>query len=152
MQDVKLQGNSIGVFDLVIENGQISSVEGFETTILVTLFTDARAPSSLVPDALLRRGCVIDILRAEQARYTGSHLWLLDQARMISSTFAQAEIYSKNAFNFLIEDKMAKAVNVTITPDFKAIDIGIEIEISENITERYNTLWRLTSGSGLSNI
>lgn len=152
MQDIKLQGDDLGVFDIVIENGQISSVEGMETTILVSFFTDARAPSALVPDALLRRGWVGDILKAEQARFTGSHLWLLDQARMISRTFSQAEIYAQNAFKSLVEDGVANSVNIDIDTSFRKIDIGVEIVISENITERYNILWRRTNASGLSNI
>lgn len=152
MQDVKLQADSSGVFDLVIENGKIASVEGMETTILVSLFTDARAPAALVKNAVQRRGWVGDILKADQARFTGSTLWLLDQARLISRTFSSAEIYAKNSLIFLVDDNIANAINISVNRDFRGISIGIEIVIGENIIERYNILWRTTNASGLSNV
>ncbi len=147
MQDVKLTADDSGLYGLTIENNQIASVEGFETTITVALMTDARAPSSLVPNAVQRRGWVGDILKAENGEYTGGHLWLLEQARLNSSTFSSARIYASDALNFLVENRNANGVNINIVPSERTIDVETEIVITENITERYNTLWRNTSGS-----
>jgi len=151
MQDVKLTADAQGNYDLVIENDQISSVEGFETTLIVSLMTDARAPASLVPQAHMRRGWVGDISTAESATVTGSTLWVLDQSRMIKRTFAQAQLFTVEALQHLIDNKNAKGVNVTVNPSQRKIDIETEIVINENIVERYNTLWRITNASGLSN-
>lgn len=150
MQDVKLIPDERGVYDISIEDGQIASVDGFQTTIIVSLLTDARAPASLVPNAHLRRGWVGDILKATKNKTTGSTLWLLDQARMVSKTFSQAELYAIDALQHLVDNGNTKSVNVEVVPSQKSIDIQTEIKIDENNTERYNTLWRLTNASGIS--
>jgi len=152
MQDVKLVPDKNGLYDISIEDGVIASVDGFQTTIVVSLFTDARAPASIVPNAHLRRGWVGDILKAAQDKKTGSYLWTIDQARMIKSTFKQAELHTIDCLQHLIDNNNAKNVNVDVVPSQKAISINTDIKITENNTERYNTLWRLTNASGISNI
>lgn len=152
MQDVKLAQDENGVFDIVIENDGIGAVDGFETSIITSLMTDARAPSQLVPEAHQRRGWVGDIINAESWFTTGSTLWLLDQARMTSRTFTQAQLYTISATQHFITNRNARNVNVNVVPSASKIDIEIEIIINENTVERYVTLWRLTNASGFSNI
>jgi phage gp46-like protein len=152
MQDIKLVPDTNGLYDISIENGNIGTVDGFQTTLVVSLFTDARAPSSIVPNAYLRRGWVGDILKASQDKKTGSYLWTIDQARMIKSTFQQADLHTIDALQHLIDNNNAKNVNVEVIPGQKTIEIQTDIKIDENNTERYNTLWRSTNASGLSNV
>ncbi|GAF89679.1 unnamed protein product, partial [marine sediment metagenome] len=56
-QDLQITPDDVGLYDLVIDEEQsdFASVNGFETAIPVSLFTDSRAPSSIVPDATRRR-------------------------------------------------------------------------------------------------
>jgi len=152
MQDVQITPDERGVFDLSLDGQGIASVDGLQTTLEVTLFTDSRAPESLVPDAKNRRGWVGDILTALEERFTGSNLWLLDQARLTARTISQAEIYANDAFLYLVEDSIASEYKISIDRSNRAIDINIEYIISDNIIERYNILWRRTSVTGLSNI
>ncbi len=152
MQDIKLVPDTAGLYDISIEDGQIAGIDGFQTTLVVSLFTDARAPESIVPNAYQRRGWVGDILKASTGDFTGSNLWLLDQARMTSRTKQSAELYIIDSLQHLVDNKNAKTVNVSVVMGQRSIDIETEIRITENSTERYNTLWRLTNASGLSNI
>ena len=147
MQDVKIEPNSQGIFDIVIDNELIDSVDGFETTINTALFTDARAPEQLVQNAENRRGWIGDILTAIDNRKTGSNLWLLDQARLTTRTISQAEIYTKDALSFFIEDSLASDIDINIERGQKSFDINIEYKIANNIIERYNALWRVTGAS-----
>lgn len=152
MQDIKIVPDNSGIFDLVIENGEFASVDGMQTMIEVTIFTDARAPESIVPDASKRRGWVGDITTALDGRLTGSNLWLLDQARLTADTISQAGIYANDAFLWMMEDSIASEVNVNIEQAHREISIEIEIVITDNIIERYNLLWRTTNATGLSNV
>lgn len=152
MQDVKLVPDEQGLYDISIENNEIAGIDGFQSTIVTSLFTDARAPSSIVPNTHLRRGWIGDILTSATGKVTGSTLWLLDQARMISSTFSQAELYVIDALQHLIDNDNARNVTVEISPSQRQIDIEIAIDTGNNETQRYNTLWRLTNASGISNI
>lgn len=151
-QDVKLVPDNQGNFDLVVKDGCIDFIEGFQSSIVVSLFADARAPESIVQPASKRRGWAGDIIRSLENRFTGSTLWTLDQARLTSNTLSQAEIAAKDALLWMIEDQIAKEVNVQIEKSNRQIDITIEIVANDNTIERYNLLWRKTNASGISNI
>ena len=151
-QDVELIPDSNGIFDLSIVDNQLGSVEGLQTSIEVSLFTDARAPESIVPDAKNRRGWVGNIKTAIDDRSIGGTLWLLDQARLTASTISQAEIYARESLLHFLQDSVASSIDIEIIRANRRIDIGIDIKISNNITERYNVLWRLTNAAGISNV
>ena len=151
-QDVKLVPDERGNFDLVVKDGRLDFVEGFQSSIVVSLFADARAPESIVQPANKRRGWVGDILRSLEDRFTGSTLWTLDQARLTSDTLSQAEIAAKDALARMVEDQIANEINVAVEKLNRQINIAIEIVALDNTIERYNVLWRKTNASGLSNI
>jgi len=152
MQDVKLTPDSLGVFDLSIDDKQLAFVDGLQTAIEVSLFTDARAPDSLVPEASRRRGWVGNIITSVQGREIGSLVWLLDQARLTTSTMSSAKIYAKDATLHFIEDGVAREINTSVIKGTRSVEIQIEIIISDNLVERYNVLWRNTNAAGISNI
>ena len=151
-QDVKLCPDVRGDFDLVVRDGRIDFVEGLQTTIEVSLFTDARAPDSIVLPASKRRGWIGDILRSLEDRFTGSTLWTLDQARLTSDTLSQAEIAAKDSLSWMVEDQIANEVNIVVEKLNRQINIAIEIVALDNTIERYNVLWRKTNASGLCSV
>lgn len=152
MQDIKLFQESSGLFDIDVEDGVFASVDGLETSIEVSLFTDARAPGSLVPDAIDRRGWVGNIITAIDNRQIGSLLWLLDQARLTSRTISSADIYARQATLHYLEDSVAEDIAVTVERGQKQISISTDIKVSDNNTQRYNSLWRNTNAFGVSDI
>lgn len=150
MQDVLLQKNSEGYYDLVIEDGTIKGVDGMETAILVSLFTDARASAERVQDPLMRRGWIGNILSPNLERELGSVLWLADTARVNQDTlnFFKAEV--KNAFQNMIDKKILSQLNVVSTIiDSKTIQVAIKFINSGDETERYSILWVATDGIGV---
>lgn len=151
-QDVKLVPDERGNFDFVVKDGQIDFVDGLQSSIDVSLFTDSRAPSSIVQHTDKRRGWVGDITKSLEGKFTGSNLWTLDQARLTSGTISQAEIYAKDALAWMVEDQVAQEVNVSVTRVKRQINIAIEIVALNNTITRYNVLWRNTNASGISNI
>ncbi len=151
-QDVKLSPDERGNYDLVVINGQLDFVEGLQTSVVVSLFADSRASSSIVPQADNRRGWVGDIIKSLEGKFTGSTLWTLDQARLTSETVSQAEIAAKDALAWMVEENIAQEVNVQVERSTRLINVNIEIVASNNTVERYNILWRKTNASGLSNI
>ena len=150
MQDVLIRksgGNNF--YEIQVENGDIQSVDGLESTIVVSLFTDARAPENIVSDAIRRRGWVGNILN-ENLQEIGSLLWLLDQSRLTTLDINEARIHALNSLQILIDRNIVNGISVEVSKT--EIDVLIKITFSdlENIIDEYITLWRVTSGSNLS--
>lgn len=146
MSDLKLTLDANGQFDFIIENGNLATVEGFDTAITVSLFTDARASESQVYLPENRRGWVGNTVNNVQDRELGSLLWLLDQRRLNQDTLNTATDFAKKALNWLIEDKLADDIIVTgtIVPR-SGIQLRIDILIDKSITEtHFVKLWEVT--------
>lgn len=152
IQDIELVPDNDGIYDLAVDSGKLKTVSGMQSSIVTSLFTDARAPSSIVPTASLRRGWCGDITKAIDGRYTGSTLWTLDQARLTSDTIRQAELAGVDALSWIAEDGVGESVTVDIERGTRSITISIEFKIKNNETQRYNYLWRNTNESGISNL
>lgn len=150
MQDVLIRksgGNNF--YEIQVEDGNIQSVDGLESTIVVSLFTDARAPENIVSDAIRRRGWVGNILN-ENLQEIGSLLWLLDQSRLTTLDINEARIHALNSLQILIDRNIVNGISVEVTKT--EIDVLIKITFSdlENIIDEYITLWRVTSAFNLS--
>jgi phage gp46-like protein len=154
MQDVLLKyDTTLGVYDLQLDSADFASVDGMETAIVVSLFTDSRAPENLVPTAQRRRGWIGNILTVTQRRELGSILWTLDQARITQNTLNNARVYAQGCFNWMVDDGIARSVSVDVVQQNRSeIVINIEFTDLDNKTERYTTLWRATSAANLPNI
>ena len=148
-QDVKITADSDGIYDLVIDETQadFDSVNGFDTAIPVSLFTDSRAPSSIVPDAKKRRGWIGDILTKNIDRELGCLLWTLDQARNTQSEKNLARLYAQDAFSWMIEDRAATNITVSVESLARKMSILTNIYTPDNEVQRYRSLWRQTNAS-----
>ncbi len=155
-QDVLIRLNSItGLYDLVIDedNSDFASAEGFETAIPVSLFTDGRAPSSLVQNSQNRRGWVGNIVDIDINFSLGSLLWTLDQSRLIQTVLNRIEIEAYNALTWMLNDSIATGINVTADiTNYTTVEILIDIIGSDNVTQRYITLWRSTNANLIASI
>lgn len=152
MQDVLIQADSDGLYDLVVDGNLFASAGGFETAIPVSLFTDARAPAALVPDPQYRRGWIGNLLTAQTMRQLGSILWVLDQARITQETLNVARLAAQDAFQWMLDDGIALSVLVDVTRSPKgALLITIQITDTSNVVSRYQTLWRATNAAVIPN-
>ena len=144
-QDIMLENIGAGIFDLVVVDNVLSTVTGFETAILVSLLSDARASSSSVGLPSRRRGWVGNIETADTGRQFGSRLWTFHQARLTESTLNGLSVAAQEALSWMIEDGIARSVSaVAEKTDISEATIEIVIVTPVGSEERYAFTWRQT--------
>ena len=94
------------------EGGDFITAQALETAVMISLFTDARAaPDDVLPQGETdRRGWWGNALGEDPI---GSRLWLLRRARRRPETLNLARDYIREALAWLIEDGIARKVEVT---------------------------------------
>jgi phage gp46-like protein len=143
--DLKLIDNG-EYYDLAIgTDGDLESVEGLETSLTVSFFTDARADSSEVSNPYYRRGWWGNLYTQSDQVEFGSKMWLLDQAVINDDTLNDAIDYAQSAYNWLLDQNYADQVNVSGSSSFQTINITVQIVKESNIiNERVYNLWQNT--------
>lgn len=146
MIDARLTIDLDNRFDFSIEDGDIAGVNGFDTAIWVSLFTDARATESQVLLPQYRRGWPGNLVSTVPDRQLGGLLWLIDQRRLNQATLNAAVDYARGSLSWLVEDNLALDVNVTgeIVP-VSGIRLTIIITAPNGSTaSHYVNLWEMT--------
>ncbi len=144
-QDVKISRNADGLFDLSVTNSVLETVDGLETAIIVSLATDARAPSSTVSTPTRRRGWVGNILQASTGRELGSILWTFDQSRLTASVLNDLAVAAQDCLQWMVEDNIAKSVAAGVEKtSARSVDVNILITTIEGRELRYSFIWRQT--------
>lgn len=120
-------GPEVAHGDWRLDGLDLASGDDLATSVLISLFTDARAADDdLVPDpAGDRRGWWGD---AGRDRPIGSKLWLLDRAKQSEETRLRARDYIEDALQWLVDDGVAAGIEVTVAwqrPAFLAAAISI---------------------------
>lgn len=93
--------------DLALIGYDLAKEDGLRTAVIVSLFSDRRAEADdEIPDGSDdRRGWWFGTI--------GSRLWLLARAKEMPDTLARARAYAIEALQWLIDDGVATAVEVT---------------------------------------
>lgn len=144
-QDLRLVKNEDGLYDLAVASGDFEATDGFDTAILVSLFTDNRAQSFEVESAEKRRGWVGNVLTSGIGRSLGSLLWIYQQARLTQDILNQIEIEAEACLQWLIDDSQAKSVSAAVTRErSRGIFILINIVTTDGVNQKYKVLWRET--------
>jgi len=148
MQDMKVIETD-GRFDISFENGDIAKEDGFDTAILVSWFTDARAPANLVAIPEKRRGWIansVSPIEGVEDRDLGGLLWLTDQRRLTPTTRNATVDFGRKALAWFVEDGLLSRVDVeAITISKLGIRLGAIMTALNGKTEsRYFNLWELT--------
>lgn len=125
--------------DIKIENGDIVADDGLATSVLISLFTDARAPAlDILPDGETSlRGWWGDI---EGVDKTGSLLWTIGREKMIPEVAERAREYCENALQWLIDENIAEEVRVEAQL-VRPISLQLRIFITRGAASRYGYLW-----------
>ena len=111
MIDIKLQKNYLDYYDINFDNnGDFEQVNNFDTSILLSLYTDQRAASSEVEEASKRRGYIADQLYISFKH--GSKLWLLDQSRLNNNIRNLAKTYTLESLQWLLDENYLENINV----------------------------------------
>ena len=145
MQDMKVTINN-GRFDISFENGDLAAEDGFDTAIIVSWFTDARAPENLVAIPEHRRGWLGDAASPVEGRSLGGLLWLIDQRRLTQKTENDTVDFGRKALNWFTDDGLLNRIDVDVERISKTgIRLGAIMTALNGKTEtRYFNLWELT--------
>lgn len=149
-QDLKITPNIAGLYDLEVdtEARKYKAVDGFETAIYTSLFTDARAPSFRINEASKRRGSVSDILLGTFRKTFGSILWTFEQSRITQEILNQIRDAAEEAFIWLVDTGAILGVTASVEKtDNRSISINLEFRNRDNTIKRYQVLWRATDVS-----
>lgn len=112
--DMKIDFNGTA-FDTSFDGYDLASERGLRTAVIISLFTDRRAePDDVIPDGTTdRRGHWGDAYLDNDNDSIGSRLWLLAREKQTQDVLNRAREYCIEALQWLIDDNIASAVNVT---------------------------------------
>lgn len=125
--------------------------DGLKSSVVISLFTDRRAETDdpLPAGETDRRGWWGDLLAEQEGDQIGSRLWLLAREKQLPDVLARAEEYAREALQWLIDDEIAAAVDVTaewLDPKTSPRGLlGLLIVITkpdgDAVEYRFNHLW-----------
>jgi len=144
--DACLKQISGDLFDLDIGvDGDILSVDFFDSAIIVSLFAERRANESEVAVSRLRRGWIGN--ESTPDFEIGSKIWLFEQSRLTITVLNEIIIAARDALQWLVDDGFATAiesVEAVITPNGINLEVVINRPNSE-VDRRFFTLWDNTA-------
>lgn len=137
MSDAALAWYDFGA-DIAVQGGDLLPDNGLATTVLISLFTDARAPqlSELPQGEKGLRGWWGDL----GERITGSLLWLIQREKVLPEVALRAQEYAESALAWMIEDGVAEAITVEATL-VRPIGLQLRITITRGASKQYAYLW-----------
>ncbi len=145
-----MAGQDIGFFeaegacaDLVIENGDLKADNGFETAVLMSLFSDAFVELEDLPEGETDpRGWWGDALSEPVTDEIGSKLWLFDRSKILENTESGLETFAKEALKWMLEDGIAATVSAVATRiDKERIDLSIVIVKPTGESTPFQFIW-----------
>lgn len=136
MSDVRLSVFDYGG-DILIENGDLVSDPGLFTPVLISLFTDNRAPLDveLPAGANSRRGW----WHNTNEESVGSLLWLINREKATNEVAARAEDYASDALLWLLDLGIASEVLTEGT--IVSSSLQLLIKIRRGPAKEYAYLW-----------
>ena len=131
-------------YDMIInDDGDLDSITGLQTSLIMSLLTNQRATADEVYEPIRREGTLADLLFANFRH--GSKLWLLDQVRNDFNARNIAITNTQNALQWLIDDSLAKQVDVEGDVTISGIVLTILITYFNNVRENWAfNLWNNT--------
>ncbi|MCP4352283.1 MAG: hypothetical protein GY795_43045 [Desulfobacterales bacterium] len=139
-----------GLCDARIIDGALDVSDSFETSVIVSLFTDRRAdPEDRLSEGNHSlRGCWVDDY--SDGDQIGSKLWMLEREKQTEETRLRAIEYASDALQWFVKDGIAKSVSV----DAEWADMGhlvFDIEIvrpdGEKLKMKFDNNWNAHKGA-----
>lgn len=141
-QDVKIEEDEEGIFDIPMVNGDLATIDGLETALGTSVFTDKRADAGVVPEAFNRRGWGGNILTKIVNFELGSVMWLLEQSRLDQDALNRSKDYIQDALQWALTTGVADTIDVSATKTGEQeakLDVSLFKELT--LVKRYSTLW-----------
>lgn len=143
MSDIRTVWRDFGG-DWQLSGPALGADDGLETAVVLSLFTDRLAADGEAPTAD-RRGWWGDAYAEVAGDRIGSRLWLLMRAKQTAQVLAQAELYCREALQWLIDDGVASAVDVAAEWTRSGV-LGLQIVIKRSTAPvaqfRFETFWK----------
>lgn len=129
--------------DFSVSGASLRADDGLQTAVVLSLFTDRLASAGdALPSAGGRRGWWGDAVAAEPGDLIGSRLWLLSREKVTAQVLRRAEEYAREALQWLLDDGVARAVEVQAqllpgAPGQGVLGLVVTVARSAQPVERY---------------
>lgn len=144
--DIRVRFVPPGQGDLQVLAGELEAETSLESSVLLSLFCDARASA----EELERhgsddpRGYCLDAFAEIEGDRWGSKLWLLERETQTPETLARAIGYAQQALAHFMADGIARAVDVQGEyPGPGLIALQVEVLRATLLRERFAFVWAL---------
>lgn len=121
-----------GQGDIAIEQDELVLDDSLTNAIIISLFTDLRVDG--------QRGWWGDSFD----RPIGSKLWLLNREKQLAEVLEDAKAYAEEALQWLIDDKLVQAIEVTASnPETALLLLSVAIKLNDGSTEQreFKAIW-----------
>jgi phage gp46-like protein len=126
--------------DLVLAFGDLDLGGELSTAVAMSIFSDARARSDdIIPAGTDPRGWWADALDGEQY---GSRLWLLERSNNTRESLARAKEYVSESLQWLIDDGVAKSIDVDTSAAGCAGHMIISVTVCRPDLKNIRWQWR----------
>lgn len=133
-----------------VNPGGLDASAHLSSAVIISLFTDKRAPEGWRPDVVDRRGWWGDAFApdGERPEEIGSHLWLLRNEVATAEIPELARAYAEEALAWMIRDEVAARVDVTsglIEQPRRGVWLAVEIfgrDGAQRYSRRFERLWQ----------
>lgn len=147
--DVLMTVGPDGLYDIEWgEDGDLVTTNGLESALDISILGEVRANEAEMTLPQRRRGWWGSaVLGYEQ----GSKLWLLSQARKTEENRLLSEEYARKAVQWLLDDNIAREINVNSEFTSDGILIKIKLIAQDNtVVSRYYEMWKYTNAEHTS--
>lgn len=132
--------------DVALIDGDLATDDGLRTAVALSLLCDRLAePDDIIPDGTdNRRGWWADAIADIEDDKWGSRLWLLGREKDLPEVRRDAEAYSREALNWLLEDGVAIEIEVTaetLNRDVLWLRPIIKRGDGSRLADRYQYVW-----------
>jgi len=139
IKDIKLTKDSEGVYDISFTNGDFTLDSGLETSFMMTCYCQQR--DDTIEDPRSRGGWAGNQLNQDGFEQ-GSLAWTLFQARTDEDTALLAQNYLEDAFQWYLDQGIAKDLEIEITLDNEKMTATISITRNDDTQfVQYYDLW-----------
>lgn len=139
--DAVMEENTNGLYDFTIDgDGDIKTIDSFDTAILYSLMGEKRATVDEVLDPSQRRGWIGSL---DLGYENGSKIWMFEQERLTRSTINRLSDEAKDCLKWLVDDGLAISIDdAVVTVSNNSIKLLLTILRTGDIIEkRLYTFW-----------
>lgn len=136
--------NATQLSDLTRDGKNLVTDEGLETAVLLSLFTRRRAlDSDELPDpgGGDQGGWWGDRYSEVEGDLLGSRLWLLARSKSSQDVVNRARVYSEEALQWMVDDGMAKSVEVETERQGDRLAFKVSIQKPNELLSRWVATW-----------